>query len=82
MLVDTLGLEPVLGPVVQVKLFIGAVLIETDLHAGDEVVELCVLPGVALEVELEALAEDFPAHQEDQLLDHAGALTVSDTIDE
>lgn len=82
MLVDTLGLEPVLRPVVEVKLFIGTVFVETDLHAFDEICELCVLPGVALEVALEAAAEDFPSHEEDKLLDHAGSLTVSDTINE
>ena len=47
---------------------IRAVFIKALLHSGDEVRKFSVLPSVALEVDLDTLAESFPAHQEDELL--------------
>ena len=81
-LVDTFGLQPAVRPTVKVELLVRTALIEALLHAADEVRQLSVCESVTLEVDLEAAAEDFPAHQEDQLLDHRGAFTVGDAIDE
>ena len=81
-LIDTLSLQPAVRPTVKVELLVRTALIEALLHAADEVRQLSVCESETLEVDLEAAAEDFPAHQEDQLLDHRGALTVSNAIDE
>jgi len=80
-LVDTLSLKPLLRPIVEVKSLVRLALIKTLLHGADEIAKLRVFPGKALEIDLETPAEDFPAHEEDKLLDHTRALTVSDTID-
>ena len=80
--VDTLGLQPAVRPTVKVELLVRTALIEALLHAADEVTQFSVCESKTLEVDLEAAAEDFPAHQEDQLFDHRGTLTVSNTIDE
>ena len=82
MLVDTLGLKPLLGPVVEIKSLIRIALVVSLLHGSNEVWQLSVLPGKTLEVELNTLAESFPAHKEDQLLDQTRSLTVGDAVDE
>lgn len=80
--VDTLGLQPAVRPTVKVELLVRTALIEALLHAADEVTQFSVCESKTLEVDLEAAAEHFPAHQEDQLFDHRGTLTVSNAIDE
>ena len=81
-LIDALSLQPAVRPTVKVELLVRTTLIEALLHAADEVTQLSVGERVTLEVDLETAAEDLPAHQEDELLDHRGAFSVGDTIDE
>jgi len=81
-LVNTLSLEPFVRPVVEVENIIGPGLIEATLHAADEVGKLSVLPSKIFEIDLKALAEGLPAHQEDELLDQARALTVGDSVNQ
>ena len=80
-LVHTLSLKPVLRPFVQIKLLVRTIFIEANLHASDKVRKLSVLPRMALEVDLESLAEHLPAHEEDELLDQTRALAIRDTVD-
>ena len=81
-LVDALGLQPAVRPAVKVELLVRTALIKALLHATDEVAQLGVCPSVTPEIDLEAAAENVPAHQEDQLLNHRGALAIGDAVDE
>jgi hypothetical protein len=78
--VASLSLDPVLSPLSQVQRLIRLWLIIALLECADEIRKSGVLPLVLLEVYFESLAECFPVHQEDKLLNESWALAISDTV--
>jgi hypothetical protein len=81
-LIDTFSLEPVFTPLSEVHRFKWLVFIVANLHASNEIFELRIGPLMALEIDSEPRAESFPLHQVDELLDHARALAIGDTVDQ
>jgi len=82
MLVYALCLEPLLRPISQIESIIGTRFVKASLHATHEVSQLGILPSELTEVNLKTFAKDLPAHQEDQLFDHAGAFAVRNTVNQ
>ena len=80
-LVGALSPQPLVGPLCQNKITLGVALIVAFLERLNEVRERGVLPCVPLEVDLDPIAEGVPAHQENQLFQQTGTLSIGDPID-
>jgi len=80
--VRSLRLQPVLAPLEEIKGLKWVVVIIAVLKCTNKVIQGGVAPGVTSEINVQTLAESLPSHQEDELLNHARTLAVSNAVNE